>query len=192
MIEEMYNAMTRITELKNRFGLNKVEKQVKPQGELNATFGEMTDRAIRLLPSEEERLLSGTEVSRTDIENLINYYSNKRNIPPSLVRSVITAESGFDPNATSPKGAMGLMQLMPSTVMDLGVENPYDPEDNIKGGTALLKNLLDNYQGDYKRALAAYNAGKGTVDKAGGVPDIKETKDYVRKVIDLYAGEKDK
>lgn len=192
MIEEMYNAMARITELKNRFGLNKVEKQLRPQGELNATFGEMTDQAMRLLPGEEERLLSGKEVSRTDIENLINYYSNKRNIPPSLVRSVIDAESGFDPNATSPKGAMGLMQLMPSTVMDLGVENPYDPEDNIKGGTALLKNLLDSYQGDYKRALAAYNAGKVTVDKAGGVPDIKETKDYVRKVIDLYAGEKDK
>jgi soluble lytic murein transglycosylase-like protein len=192
MIEEMYNAMARITELKNRFGLNKVEKQLRPQGEFNATFGEMTDQAMRLLPGEEERLLSGKEVSRTDIENLINYYSNKRNIPPSLVRSVIDAESGFDPNATSPKGAMGLMQLMPSTVMDLGVENPYDPEDNIKGGTTLLKNLLDSYQGDYKRALAAYNAGKVTVDKAGGVPDIKETKDYVRKVIDLYAGEKDK
>lgn len=192
MIEEMYNAMARITELKNRFGLNKVEKQLRPQGEFNATFGEMTDQAMRLLPGEEERLLSGKEVSRTDIENLINYYSNKRNIPPSLVRSVIDAESGFDPNATSPKGAMGLMQLMPSTVMDLGVENPYDPEDNIKGGTTLLKNLLDSYQGDYKQALAAYNAGKVTVDKAGGVPDIKETKDYVRKVIDLYAGEKDK
>lgn len=192
MIEEMYNAMSRITELKNRFGLNKSERQVRPQGELNSTFGEMTDRAMRLLPSEEERLLNGTEVSRKDIESLIDYYSNRRNIPPSLVRSVISAESGFDPNATSPRGAMGLMQLMPSTVMDLGVENPYDPEENIKGGTALLKNLLDNYQGDYKMALAAYNAGKANVDKAGGVPDYKETKDYVRKVIDLYAGEKDK
>lgn len=192
MIEEMYNAMSRITELKNRFGLNKAERQLKPQGELNSTFGEMTDRAMRLLPSEEERLLNGTDVSRKDIEKLIDYYSNRRNIPPSLVRSVISAESGFDPNATSPRGAMGLMQLMPSTVMDLGVENPYDPEENIKGGTALLKNLLDSYQGDYKMALAAYNAGKANVDKAGGVPDYKETKDYVRKVIDLYAGEKDK
>jgi len=192
MIEEMYNAMARITELKNRFGLNKAERQVRPQGELNATFGEMTDKAIRLLPDEEERLLSGSEVSRKDIENLIEYYSNRRNIPPSLVRSVINAESGFDPNATSPKGAMGLMQLMPSTVMDLGVENPYDPEENIKGGTALLKKLLDSYQGDYKQALAAYNAGKASVDRSGGVPDNKETKDYVRKVIDLYAGEKDK
>ncbi len=192
MIEEMYNAMTRINELKNRFGLNKTDMQIKPQGQVNATFSEMEDRAIRLLPNEEERLLGGTVVSRNDIDNLINYYSNKRNIPPSLVRSMINAESNFNPDATSPKGAMGLMQLMPSTVMDLGVQNPYDPEDNIRGGTALLKNLLDSYQGDYKLALAAYNAGKGNVDKAGGVPDIKETKDYVRKVIDLYAGEKDK
>lgn len=192
MIEEMYNAMTRINELKNRFGLNKTDMQIKPQGQVNATFSEMEDRAIRLLPNEEERLLGGTVVSRNDIDNLINYYSNKRNIPPSLVRSMINAESGFNPDATSPKGAMGLMQLMPSTVMDFGVENPYDPEDNIRGGTALLKSLLDNYKGDYKLALAAYNAGKGNVDKAGGVTDIKETRDYVRKVIDLYAGEKDK
>ena len=152
----------------------------------------MTDQAMSLLPAEEERLLKGTEVTRKDIEMLIEHYSNRRNIPSSLVRSVINAESGFDPDATSPKGAMGLMQLMPSTVMDLGVENPFDPEQNINGGTALLKNLLDTYQGDYSKALAAYNAGRANVDRAGGVPDFKETKDYVRKVIDLYAGDKGK
>ncbi|HQO39783.1 MAG TPA: hypothetical protein PK986_04875, partial [Spirochaetota bacterium] len=102
MIEEMYNAMTRINELKNRFGLNKTDMQIKPQGQVNATFSEMEDRAIRLLPNEEERLLGGTVVSRNDIDNLINYYSNKRNIPPSLVRSMINAESNFNPDATSP------------------------------------------------------------------------------------------
>lgn len=190
MIEDMYNAMARINEIKGRFGLNKTEKIPERNGQLNSTFSDMTDEAMRITPGDEERILTGKEVSRSDIDRLINYYSGKRNIPASLVRSVISAESGFDPNAVSPKGAMGLMQLMPSTVMDLGVEDPFDPEDNIKGGTALLKNLLDSYKGDYKMALAAYNSGKGTVDKAGGVPDYKETKDYVKKVIDLYAGDK--
>lgn len=192
MIEDMYNAMARINEIRGRFGLNKIEKMPDRSDRLNSTFDNMTDEAMRILPDEEERLLTGGEVSRSDIDRLINYYSGKRKIPASLVRSVISAESGFDPNAVSPKGAMGLMQLMPSTVMDMGVENPFDPEDNIKGGTALLKSLLDSYQGDYRLALAAYNSGKGTVDKAGGVPDIRETKDYVKKVIDLYAGEKDR
>ncbi len=192
MIEEMYNVMARVSELKSRFGLNRTERQARSGGGLKGTFGEMTDQAMSLLPAEEERLLKGTEVTRKDIEMLIEHYSNRRNIPSSLVRSVINAESGFDPDATSPKGAMGLMQLMPSTVMDLGVENPFDPEQNINGGTALLKNLLDTYQGDYSKALAAYNAGRANVDRAGGVPDFKETKDYVRKVIDLYAGDKGK
>lgn len=191
MIEEMYDAMARITEIKNRFGLNKIERKVQQPGQLNSTFDEMTDMAKNILPTEEERLLNGSEITRKDIDRLINYYSNKRNIPASLVRSMIDVESGFDPNAVSPKGAMGLMQLMPSTVMDMGVENPFDAEENIKGGTALLKSLLDNYKGDYKMALAAYNAGKGTVDRAGGIPDYNETKDYIKKVIDLYVGDKD-
>ncbi len=190
MIEEMYTAMARINEIKNRFGLNSaIKKQVQTE-QPDMTFSNMTDDAMNLLPGEEERLLNGADVSRKDIERLIDYYSSKRNLPSSLVRSVIDVESGFDPNAVSDKGAMGLMQLMPSTVMDMGVENPFDPEENIKGGTALLRNLLTTYKGDYKMALAAYNAGKGAVDRAGGVPEYKETKDYVRKVIDLYAGDK--
>jgi len=192
MIDDMYNVMTRINELRGRFGLNKTVREPDRNLQLNSTFDAMTGDAMRILPDEEERLITGRDVTRGDIDRLIDHYSGKRNIPASLVKSVISVESGFDPDAVSPKGAMGLMQLMPSTVMDMGVENPFDPEDNIKGGTQLLRNLLDNYKGDYRQALAAYNAGKSAVDRAGGAPPYKETEDYVKRVIDIYAGGGDK
>ena len=114
-------------------------------------------------------------------EELVREYSSRQSLSPDLVRAVIQVESGFDPGATSPKGAMGLMQLMPDTARSLGVLNPYDPEDNIRGGTLYLRKLLDRY-GDEKLALAAYNAGPGAVDKYGNIPPYRETRNYVSKV----------
>jgi soluble lytic murein transglycosylase-like protein len=114
-------------------------------------------------------------------EELVQEHSQKHSLRPELVRAVIQVESGFDPQATSPKGAMGLMQLMPDTARSLGVVNAYDPEDNIRGGTAYLRQLLNKY-GSEQLALAAYNAGPGAVDRYDGVPPYRETKDYVRKV----------
>lgn len=114
-------------------------------------------------------------------EELVQEHSQKQSLRPELVRAVIQVESGFDPRATSPKGAMGLMQLMPDTARSLGVGNAYDPEENIRGGTAYLRQLLNKY-GSEQLALAAYNAGPGAVDKYDGVPPYRETKDYVRKV----------
>jgi soluble lytic murein transglycosylase-like protein len=116
-------------------------------------------------------------------EDLVQEYASRESVPAELVRAVIQVESGFNARATSPKGAMGLMQLMPATAAELGVRNAYDPADNIRGGTKYLRQLLDKYDGDERLALAAYNAGSGAVDRYGkNVPPYRETQDYVKKV----------
>jgi hypothetical protein len=127
--------------------------------------------------------------ARERYEPLVIEHSNRHALRPELVRAVIQVESGYNPRALSPKGAMGLMQLMPETARVLGVQRPYDPAQNIAGGTRYLRLLLDKYNGDELLALAAYNAGSGAVDRHGRkVPPYRETQDYVRKVT-LNAGE---
>lgn len=115
-------------------------------------------------------------------EDLIVQHATEHNISADLVRAVIQVESGFNPLARSVKGAMGLMQLMPATARDLGVTNPYDPVQNIRGGVAYLKQLLLRYGFDVELALAAYNAGPDAVARYGSVPPYRETRNYVSKV----------
>jgi soluble lytic murein transglycosylase-like protein len=124
---------------------------------------------------------SAGDVSRYD--DIIRQHAASHGISVDLVRAVIQAESGFNPLAISPKGAMGLMQLMPATARELGVNDPFQPSDNIRGGVTYLARLLARFKQNVELALAAYNAGPGSVDKYGGVvPPYRETQAYVKKI----------
>jgi hypothetical protein len=154
-------------------------------------------RAARTAASEVNSYIDGKtrnyqrlnrEFTQADIDALIDAAAARHNVDPSLVRSVVKVESNFNPNAVSRKGAMGLMQLMPSTARSLNVANPFDPEQNVDAGVRHLRKLLDSYGGNVPLSLAAYNAGSGAVARSAGVPRFRETQNYVRRITDLYNG----
>lgn len=126
---------------------------------------------------------SGGASSPRTIEQLIEDAARRYALPRSLVRAVARAESALRPHAVSPKGAQGVMQLMPGTARELGVDNAFDPAENIDAGVKLLRLLLEKYEGRVAEALAAYNAGPGAVAKHRGVPPYRETRQYVRKIV---------
>lgn len=115
------------------------------------------------------------------IRSLIPQIAQENGLDPKLLEAVVEQESSFDPMSISKAGAMGLMQLMPETALELGVTDPFNPEQNLRGGASYLKKMLNKY-GNVDLALAAYNAGPGRVDRAGGIPDLAETKEYVQKI----------
>ena len=119
----------------------------------------------------------------SEIDSLVGQTAKRQDLDEAVLRGVIQQESAFRPCAVSPKGAMGLMQLMPATASDLGVRNPFDPAANLDAGAMFLKELLMRYGGDLSLALAAYNAGPAKVDAAGSVPAIPETRDYVKRIL---------
>ncbi len=118
-----------------------------------------------------------------EFDSIITALAAEYGVDKSLVKAVIHAESGYNPNAVSRKGAQGLMQLMPKTAQDLNVNNSFDPRENIRGGVRYLRFLLDTFNGDVPLALAAYNAGLSKVSQYGGIPPYEETRNYVARVL---------
>jgi hypothetical protein len=202
----IFKVMDRIGSIENRFGpqipvqqvqefstelksqlFNPATDQVADAGNDDypvvekAAFDELFERSAPL-----RRDLSA--MGSKDFTTFIEQASQKYNIDEDLLRAVIKAESNFNPSATSPKGAMGLMQLMPGTARSLGVNDAYDPSQNIDGGARYLRQMLDTFGGDTKKALAAYNAGPTAVQTYDGVPPYKETKNYVSKIMDMLGG----
>ena len=122
-------------------------------------------------------------IADPELSLLLDRAAKEHQLQPKLIRGVIEQESAFHACAISAKGAKGLMQLMPATIEQFKVTDVFDPQQNIEAGATFLRQLLDKYKGDIKLALAAYNAGPATVDKTGGIPDIKETQDYVEQIM---------
>src|SRR5579863_9350369 len=129
---------------------------------------------------------SATSVIDQRLDRIVRDAAARHDVDPALVKAVISTESGWNPQAVSRKGAVGLMQLIPGTAQRFGVNNSFDPAQNVEGGTTYLKALLDRYNGDLSKSLAAYNAGEHAVDASRGVPAYLETQRYVQKVQNAY------
>lgn len=156
----------------------------------DASFGKKTEKVMREnKPSIKTAAPTLSPSYYEDYNSYVSQAASKYDIEPELIHAVIKTESNGNSSAISRKGAIGLMQLMPSTAVDMAV-NPYNPEENIEGGVRYLRYLLERFNGDLTLALAAYNAGPKTVEKYGNVPPIAETMAYVKRVYSFYRGKK--
>lgn len=155
-----------------------------------ATPEEKTEVLAEIAPENKEAIELKSKIDlkaqNNDVEELIETFSEKYGVDSDFIKAIIKQESGFNTKATSKKGAMGLMQLMPKTAESLGVLDAYNPSQNIEGGVKYLKGLLDKFDNNHELALAAYNAGPTAVKKYGGIPPYKETQNYVKAIMGTY------
>jgi hypothetical protein len=156
---------------------------VVPAGSARAAAANVRVPVPNVVQSARARTISFPARPVTDLNQVVNDASDRYRLDPDLVNSVIKAESDFHVRAVSPKGAQGLMQLMPGTATGLGVSNAFDPQANVDGGTRYLRELLERYNFDLVKALAAYNAGPERVERFGGVPPFYETRTYVARIV---------
>lgn len=160
-----------------------IYQYISPNGTISLT-NVPSDARYRKIEIESARFHA--VLSERELEPLIKRHSSQQQLHPALIRAVIKAESNFDPRAVSRAGAIGLMQLMPQTAVQLDVRDMFDPDENVGGGTKYLRQLLDRFHGSLPLALAAYNAGENIVDRYQSLPPIDETRQYVRKVLRYY------
>lgn len=186
------SVMQRMQEIEQRFGIKstgttavsgnqgfpaQLQSQIKAQNEAENITTATGKRKVNA-----QVLPAGSK----DIESMILQSAKKYGVDPRLVSAVAETESNYRPDAVSSAGAVGVMQLMPETASSLGVQNIYDPSQNIDGGVKYLKEMLSDFNGDVRKAVAAYNAGPQAVKEYNGVPPYAETQNYVNKVLDLY------
>jgi soluble lytic murein transglycosylase-like protein len=189
MMQGLNRVLARINEIKTRFGFDYqgnaisgaryTTQKAESENCKEKRFEEALEYAIQSTSG------SSFEVDMDKVYSQVKESSDKYNVDPNLILAVMKAESGFNKNAVSRAGAIGLMQLMPQTARSLGI-NPYNHIENVEGGTLYLKKMMDMFGQDISLALAAYNAGPQNVKKYGGIPPFNETKNYVDNVIKYY------
>lgn len=200
----MENAIQRIDAINNRFGINLGNFRVNNNGQFAKELSKAQEKLdeqekdVKTFPNPDINKNTANPVNEVQssvdrtVENLkgdtaalIEAAARKYNVDPRLVSAVAETESNGNQDVISSAGAVGVMQLMPSTAASLGVD-PYNKQQNIEGGTKYIRQMLDTFGGDVQKAVAAYNAGPGAVKKYGGIPPYKETQNYVNKVMDIY------